>query len=71
MRSNPRISELTRPLSRREQEDISDAVYRRHGLLTYYCRTAADDRYWTPVDMGLDLVVTTSDVSEARHVWER
>ena len=45
MRSNPRISELTRPLSRREQEDISDAVYRRHGLLTYYCRTAADDRY--------------------------
>lgn len=71
MRYDPRVSHLTRPLSRRDEENIADAVYRRHGLFTFFCRTAANDRFWTPVDMGLDLVVTASDPAEARHVWER
>jgi hypothetical protein len=71
MRYDPRISELTRPLTRRQEEDIADAVFKKHGLLTFFCRTAADDKFWTPTDTGLDLVVTAADPREARHVWER
>ncbi|MCJ2078119.1 hypothetical protein MKK68_21140 [Methylobacterium sp. E-016] len=65
-----RFSKPARPLTRREREDLADALYRRRAearLLT--CRVV--DSQWEPIAPDLDLIVTAHTLEEARHVWER
>jgi hypothetical protein len=69
----PRTARFSKPVrlpTRREREDIADALYRRRAearLLT--CQVV--DSHWQPVNPALDLVVTAHSLEEARHVWER
>lgn len=65
----PRISKPARFPTRREREDIADALYRRHAVRLHTCQVVDSD--WQPVDPTLDLIVTARTTEEARHVWEQ
>ncbi|MDO9427801.1 MAG: hypothetical protein Q7T93_13340 [Methylobacterium sp.] len=66
---SPRFSKPARPLTRREREDVADAVYRRTEARLLTCRVV--DSHWQPINPALDLIVTAHTTEEARHVWER
>lgn len=65
----PRISKPTRPLTRREREDIADRTFERGSPVPFHC--AVCDEHWEPINPSLDLVVSCSTTKAARHAWER
>lgn len=64
-----RFSKPARPLTRREREDVAEAVYRRTEARLLTCWVV--DSHWQPINPALDLIVTAHTTEEAKHAWER
>ncbi|HSI29965.1 MAG TPA: hypothetical protein VK951_01435 [Miltoncostaeaceae bacterium] len=69
MAYSTRISKPSRPLTRRELEDISDATFARGMPAPFYCQVIDDRR--EHVAPQYDLVVQACTPKAARHAWER
>jgi hypothetical protein len=67
--ADPRISHPPRPLTRREREDVADALHQRGAPVPYYCQVVDAD--WQPIAPQFDLVVQAHTNSAAHHAWER
>lgn len=67
--ATPRISKPIHTLSRREREDLADALHQRGAPVPYHCQVVDAD--WQPTAPQFDLVVQAHTNSAARHAWER